>query len=568
MEPAKSEQARADEDLTGSPRSSSARQSRLVLEESEQHSSIISSSNSTTTTTMIRQTETRTSQQLELDRDNEGSMLEFEEDAESVCSCCCASASGYLSSDETANKLAPSDDPAAVINAHLSQPGGHRNSTGSASACCMRHDPVNNGDSPSRRVACHEATGATSTASVEELAPGQVPKREENEDKIIIKQDCDVSWPADERQAGLDSGRQEPELERASTNIGAANASTNNTNTNNDINQLIRGQVNEVSGPAKQGSAGEQRESQEAQEPSESAGADLEQDQGKQEQLEQEREMALLKRRYVLNELIETERDYVNDLGKIVEGYLEEIRRQLVDSGVADILTTGVVVPTASAASEPGQALQSAASESRSSELVSPASVQTAGSCPPPVSSSAAGEPLRAQSRTVVHQKLVTGKLSQALSVNSSQQPSAAAAAAATSQQAPNPTAEGATANSGSASSNGATGPHLANELPLTPSALGQRTTTSAPANGPALPEALKDGKHKIIFGNIEAIYEFHRDHFLAELERCAEEPQRLGPLFKRYERRLNMYVVYCQNKPRSEVILSEYLDSYFEVSS
>ncbi|KAH9362807.1 hypothetical protein HPB48_015230 [Haemaphysalis longicornis] len=52
---------------------------------------------------------------------------------------------------------------------------------------------------------------------------------------------------------------------------------------------------------------------------------------------------------------------------------------------------------------------------------------------------------------------------------------------------------------------------------------------------------------------------------FLAELEKCLEEPERLGLLFRRYERRLNMYVVYCQNKPKSEYIVSEYIDTYFE---
>lgn len=54
---------------------------------------------------------------------------------------------------------------------------------------------------------------------------------------------------------------------------------------------------------------------------------------------------------------------------------------------------------------------------------------------------------------------------------------------------------------------------------------------------------------------------------FCAEIEKCLEEPQRLGLLFRRYERRLNMYVVYCQNKPKSEYIVSEYIDTFFEVS-
>ncbi|KYQ47509.1 Triple functional domain protein [Trachymyrmex zeteki] len=79
------------------------------------------------------------------------------------------------------------------------------------------------------------------------------------------------------------------------------------------------------------------------------------------------------------------------------------------------------------------------------------------------------------------------------------------------------------------------------------------------------LPEDLRAGKDKMVFGNVEAIYEWHRDFFLKALERCLERPEELGPLFKRYERKLHMYVVYCQNKPVSEYIVSEYIDTYFE---
>lgn len=42
-------------------------------------------------------------------------------------------------------------------------------------------------------------------------------------------------------------------------------------------------------------------------------------------------------------------------------------------------------------------------------------------------------------------------------------------------------------------------------------------------------------------------------------------EPERIGLLFKCYERRLNMYIVYCQNKSKSEYLVSEYIDTYFE---
>lgn len=79
---------------------------------------------------------------------------------------------------------------------------------------------------------------------------------------------------------------------------------------------------------------------------------------------------------------------------------------------------------------------------------------------------------------------------------------------------------------------------------------------------------------------------------FLGELEKCLDEPDHLGTLFVKHvssfihvvhiqifslpkpslcllllqERRLHMYIVYCQNKPKSEHIVSEYLDTYFEV--
>uniref|UniRef100_A0A3Q0S321 Trio Rho guanine nucleotide exchange factor a n=1 Tax=Amphilophus citrinellus TaxID=61819 RepID=A0A3Q0S321_AMPCI len=78
------------------------------------------------------------------------------------------------------------------------------------------------------------------------------------------------------------------------------------------------------------------------------------------------------------------------------------------------------------------------------------------------------------------------------------------------------------------------------------------------------VPDDMK-GKDKIVFGNIHQIYDWHRDFFLRELEKCLEDPDRLGPLFLKQERRLNMYVVYCQNKPKSEHIVSEYIDTYFE---
>ena len=53
---------------------------------------------------------------------------------------------------------------------------------------------------------------------------------------------------------------------------------------------------------------------------------------------------------------------------------------------------------------------------------------------------------------------------------------------------------------------------------------------------------------------------------FLKNLEKSIEKPVDLGNLFKKYDRKFQMYVVYCQNKPKSEYIVSEYMDTYFEV--
>jgi len=80
------------------------------------------------------------------------------------------------------------------------------------------------------------------------------------------------------------------------------------------------------------------------------------------------------------------------------------------------------------------------------------------------------------------------------------------------------------------------------------------------------VPESLR-GRDRIVFGNIQQIYEWHRDYFLQELRRCLKDPDWLAQLFIKHERRLHMYVVYCQNKPKSEHVVSEFGDSYFEVS-
>ncbi|XP_051271762.1 rho guanine nucleotide exchange factor 25 isoform X2 [Dicentrarchus labrax] len=78
------------------------------------------------------------------------------------------------------------------------------------------------------------------------------------------------------------------------------------------------------------------------------------------------------------------------------------------------------------------------------------------------------------------------------------------------------------------------------------------------------VPDDMK-GKDRIVFGNIHQIYDWHKDYFLGELEKCVGDPDSLAQLFIKHERRLHMYVVYCQNKPKSEHIVSEYIETFFE---
>ncbi|XP_077472527.1 kalirin isoform X3 [Stigmatopora argus] len=78
-----------------------------------------------------------------------------------------------------------------------------------------------------------------------------------------------------------------------------------------------------------------------------------------------------------------------------------------------------------------------------------------------------------------------------------------------------------------------------------------------------SIPEDMK-GKEKIVFGNIHQIFDWHRDFFVGELEKCRDDHEHLADLFIKHERRLHMYVVYCQNKPKSEFIVAEY-DNYFD---
>ena len=100
-----------------------------------------------------------------------------------------------------------------------------------------------------------------------------------------------------------------------------------------------------------------------------------------------------------------------------------------------------------------------------------------------------------------------------------------------------------------------------------------------------SLPEGLQGKKDKVIFGNVQSIFEFHRDILLPDLEKHSQaflpdssEEQRVwaassplnlqlvfcGPRGERQRRLEYIYNVYCENKPKSEAIVGEF-DAFFE---
>ena len=69
---------------------------------------------------------------------------------------------------------------------------------------------------------------------------------------------------------------------------------------------------------------------------------------------------------------------------------------------------------------------------------------------------------------------------------------------------------------------------------------------------GKKIPAYLR-GEKNTIFGNIEQIYEFHKNYFLHELESCQDQPSLVGGTFIRKCNEFEMYVTYCKNKQSSE---------------
>ena len=74
-------------------------------------------------------------------------------------------------------------------------------------------------------------------------------------------------------------------------------------------------------------------------------------------------------------------------------------------------------------------------------------------------------------------------------------------------------------------------------------------------------------GQQYHVFGNIERIYEFHRDFFLPKLEENCCSIEGIAETFINCIERDNFYnyILYALNRPKSEKISTEYLEFFQE---
>ena len=77
------------------------------------------------------------------------------------------------------------------------------------------------------------------------------------------------------------------------------------------------------------------------------------------------------------------------------------------------------------------------------------------------------------------------------------------------------------------------------------------------------IPTQLK-GKKNIVFGNIEQIYDFHKNVFLGQLQSYSCQPLLVGEGFIDNKEQFEMYAAYCRNKPDSEALRKEFVDLPF----
>jgi triple functional domain protein len=82
--------------------------------------------------------------------------------------------------------------------------------------------------------------------------------------------------------------------------------------------------------------------------------------------------------------------------------------------------------------------------------------------------------------------------------------------------------------------------------------------------SGTNVPKKLA-GKDNVVFGNIEDIYQFHKQIFLKELEKYQTIPEDVGHCFVTWAAKFDIYVNYCQNKPISNDFVVQNGGTYFD---
>uniref|UniRef100_A0A7N6FGR0 Quattro n=1 Tax=Anabas testudineus TaxID=64144 RepID=A0A7N6FGR0_ANATE len=80
----------------------------------------------------------------------------------------------------------------------------------------------------------------------------------------------------------------------------------------------------------------------------------------------------------------------------------------------------------------------------------------------------------------------------------------------------------------------------------------------------PDVPQDLR-GQRGSVFGNLEKLHDFHRHHFLNELESCMNEPFRVGRCFLRHRESFALYALYSKNKPQSDSLLINHGQAFFK---
>ncbi|CAL9704055.1 unnamed protein product [Knipowitschia caucasica] len=78
------------------------------------------------------------------------------------------------------------------------------------------------------------------------------------------------------------------------------------------------------------------------------------------------------------------------------------------------------------------------------------------------------------------------------------------------------------------------------------------------------VPQGLR-GQKGALFSNLEKIHDFHKHLFLPELERCVDEPSRVGRCFLTHRDSFALYALYSKNKPVSDRLLISHGKTFFK---